>query len=220
MARVTKKPEERRQEILDVAERLFRERGFENVQVSDIVASLGVAQGTFYYYFASKDDAMRAILERNWAAFVEMASRMNGPSPDPLSRLLGLMRGFFAPADPKYLVESYFGSSSNQDLVGRFHSMFDEMRLRLFAPVIAEIVAEGIEQGAFAPLEHIKGIVEVIFMGISSYMHTHTPQLADENAALEAALTVGELIEKVLGLPRGSFDIMSTDMTASEVRAR
>lgn len=220
MPRVSKKPEERRQEILDVAELLFRQRGFENVQVSDIVASLGVAQGTFYYYFTSKDDALRAILERNWAAFAEMASRMAGPSQDPLSRLLGLMRGFFAPTDPKYSVESYFGSSASPDLIGRFHAMFDDMRLRLFAPVITEIVSEGIEQGVFAPLDHVQGIVEVIFVGISSYMHTHAPQFADENVAREAALAVGELIEKVLGLPRGSFDIMGTGVPETEAQAK
>ena len=212
MPRVTKKPEERRQELLDIAEHLFRERGFENVQVSDIVSSVGVAQGTFYYYFPSKDDVMLAILERNWSKFTQMASeRIGAHGTDPLRRLLGLMRSFFAPADPESMVESYFGGSANPEVFWRFHAAFDEMRLRLFEPVITGIVEDGVAAGVFAPLVHIAGVVEVIFMGISSYMHVHAPQFCDPSTVAEGAGVVGELLEKVLGLAKGSFDILSAE---------
>ena len=64
MARISKDPEERRIEIIKAAERLFNEKGFSNTAVSDIVKSIGVAQGTFYYYFKSKDDVFNAIVEK------------------------------------------------------------------------------------------------------------------------------------------------------------
>jgi AcrR family transcriptional regulator len=49
--RVTKDPEIRRKELMDAAEKLFLEHGYEETAVSDIVKKTGVAQGTFYYYF-------------------------------------------------------------------------------------------------------------------------------------------------------------------------
>lgn len=63
MARVIKRPEERRSELLEAAEKLFREKGYANTVVSDIVKESGVAQGTFYVYFKSKEDIFLAILE-------------------------------------------------------------------------------------------------------------------------------------------------------------
>lgn len=51
-----------KQKILDVAERLISERDFELVSVDDIVNECGVAKGTFYHYFKSKDDILVYII--------------------------------------------------------------------------------------------------------------------------------------------------------------
>ena len=53
--RVTKSPEVRRKELRDISEQLFLEKGYEQTMVSDIVRKADVAQGTFYYYFKSKE---------------------------------------------------------------------------------------------------------------------------------------------------------------------
>lgn len=47
-----------KQRILDTAEQLIREKGFDKVSVDDIVAACGVAKGTFYHYFRSKDEIL------------------------------------------------------------------------------------------------------------------------------------------------------------------
>ena len=47
MVRITKDPQVRMTEILDAAEELFYVRGYHETAVSDIVKSIGVAQGTF-----------------------------------------------------------------------------------------------------------------------------------------------------------------------------
>ena len=49
---------ETKQKLLDAADILVKERGFDAVSVDDIVASCGVAKGTFYHYFSSKDDLL------------------------------------------------------------------------------------------------------------------------------------------------------------------
>jgi TetR/AcrR family transcriptional regulator, transcriptional repressor for nem operon len=64
---------ENRQRILEVASRLFREKGFEAVGVAEVMKALGLTHGGFYGHFSSKDDLIvqalaHALGERNGAA--------------------------------------------------------------------------------------------------------------------------------------------------------
>lgn len=53
-----------REAVLDAAERLFAERGFEATSLNDVGAAAGVSRGTPGYCFGSKADLYRAVLER------------------------------------------------------------------------------------------------------------------------------------------------------------
>lgn len=59
----TARGEATRQKLLAAAEEEFGEKGFHGASVSSITRRAGVAQGTFYLYFASKEDALRALVK-------------------------------------------------------------------------------------------------------------------------------------------------------------
>jgi AcrR family transcriptional regulator len=60
----TKPPEARRGELMNAAKRLFLEHGVEATTVEQITAAAGVAKGTFYLYFSSKEELRAALGER------------------------------------------------------------------------------------------------------------------------------------------------------------
>jgi len=60
----TKPPEVRRDELMDSAQSLFLEKGFTATSVGEIVERADVAKGTFYLYFATKDDVLGALQTR------------------------------------------------------------------------------------------------------------------------------------------------------------
>ena len=62
--RVVKDAKERKNEILDVAERLFCTKGFDNTSTNDILKEIGIARGTLYYHFKSKEEILDAMIER------------------------------------------------------------------------------------------------------------------------------------------------------------
>lgn len=62
--RISKEAEERSMEILDTAERLFSTEGYSKTAMSDIASEIGVAKGTLYYHFKSKEEVMDAIILR------------------------------------------------------------------------------------------------------------------------------------------------------------
>ena len=74
----TARGEQTRQRLLDAAECEFGEKGFHNASITSITQRAGVAQGTFYIYFRSKEEILRALvrqmgttLRRNLTALTE-----------------------------------------------------------------------------------------------------------------------------------------------------
>jgi AcrR family transcriptional regulator len=68
----TKDSEERRNEFVDAAEKLFKENGIVDTTINSIVKEMNVAKGLFYYYFKSKDDVIDAISDKYNEVFNEM----------------------------------------------------------------------------------------------------------------------------------------------------
>jgi AcrR family transcriptional regulator len=60
----TKPPETRRDELMNAAERLFLSEGVAPTTIEHITSAAGVAKGTFYLYFSSKDDVLAALTGR------------------------------------------------------------------------------------------------------------------------------------------------------------
>lgn len=62
--RVVKEATVRRNEILDAAEQLFVTKGFDGTSTNDILERVGIACGTLYYHFKSKEEILDAMIER------------------------------------------------------------------------------------------------------------------------------------------------------------
>jgi AcrR family transcriptional regulator len=62
--RVLKSPEDRRQEILDAAVEVFSDHGVSKATVADVAVAAGVAKGTVYLYFSSKEELLGALRDR------------------------------------------------------------------------------------------------------------------------------------------------------------
>jgi AcrR family transcriptional regulator len=144
----TTRREARRQELVDAAVTVFSAKGVSGASVDDIVRAAGVAKGTFYLYFATKDDAVNAIA----SAMVEgVAERVQAvatdPALSPVERLLAFGAGVRNIGDEPYereLIE-VFHRPENRVL----HDRVGERALVRLAPVIAGVISDGIEAGQF-----------------------------------------------------------------------
>ncbi len=77
MTRISKSPEERKSEFLEAAEILFNTKGFEQTTVKDIVQKVGVAQGLFYYYFKTKEDVLKEIVNKYVTLLLDTIGAIN-----------------------------------------------------------------------------------------------------------------------------------------------
>jgi AcrR family transcriptional regulator len=85
--KLTSRGRERRQQILDQSARMFAERGYHPTSVAEIVESLGVGKGVFYWYFESKEDLFLEILVGSSQDLRRLQQAAIGDEPDPLRRI-------------------------------------------------------------------------------------------------------------------------------------
>jgi AcrR family transcriptional regulator len=91
---LTPKGRERRSEILRAARKVFEERGFLDTRVADIVTAAGVAQGTFYSYFNSKEAVFAEVAQQVVESMMEGLHTDFVPDIDPVERIRRAMVRF------------------------------------------------------------------------------------------------------------------------------
>ncbi len=198
MARRTRGTEKRRAELLDAARRLFVRDGFADVAVSRIVRDVGVAQGTFYYYFDSKEAALDALI----ADYVrEVAARLaevaRDPALDPRAALERMVRNELESDEPRAReLGGIRGADARSKL---FSAMF-----RALAPIYAGVVARGQEGKAFhAGDPDLLGEI-VVLTTHSLFDRDLLGWTGKEYARRRRALA--PLLCMVLGVPAGALD--------------
>lgn len=89
--RVVKEAEERKNEILDIAEQLFVVKGFDKTSTNDILREIGIARGTLYYHFKSKEEILDAMIERITKQLVEKSKEIVSQKDMPVLQRLTMM---------------------------------------------------------------------------------------------------------------------------------
>jgi len=89
----------RREQVIDVARRLFGERGTTEVSMEEIASEAGVARSTIYVYFANRDELLRACLKSMHDRLIEKTSRSWDVENAPIERLRILILGILEQLD-------------------------------------------------------------------------------------------------------------------------
>ena len=207
--RTVKAPEARRAEILQVASALFHERGYAATSVDEIVGRVGVAKGTFYYHFRSKEDVLAALARR---MADEMAQRSRAVAQDPSLGAIEKLRLIFAGqrrvggAGPEVMEGLH--RPENREL----HERSNVETVRAFGPIFAGVIEEGRRAGVFDvedPLSTAQFILAGQLFLFGEGVFDWTPQ---EAAARTRAMVT--LCERALGAAAGSFDGLLRDALA------
>ncbi len=197
MARTTDR-EARRAELVAAAARLFAERGVAGTAVSDIVRAAGVAQGTFYLYFDSKDDAVLAVVEQIGTEMLAAIRQAVGASgTTAVAKLFGLrdvLVAFDEDATATQLAD-FLHRPENRSL----HDRLAEHLTPGLVPIVESIVTQGVAEGVFDVPDE-RGAAWFVLGGLQSVEAAGTP-IAEMPAAIEVATA---LALRALGYTRAA----------------
>ena len=142
--------EVRRNELVDAALAVFSAHGVAAASVDDIVRAAGVAKGTFYMYFRTKDDAVNAVAERMVNAVGDLvAAAASTASLSPIDRLLALGKALQEIGREPYerdLIEMFHRPENRA-----VHDRISERILARLAPSLTTIIADGVSAHLFRP---------------------------------------------------------------------
>lgn len=142
--RVVKDATERRNEILDVAERLFCTRGYDQTSTNDILAEIGIARGTLYYHFTSKEDILDAMVDRILDEIVRRTSRIALDESVPvLERLTQSVLAANVDTKTGDMLLEQMHKPQN----ALMHAKMQERLLKQLIPLFTKLIEDGISQG-------------------------------------------------------------------------
>lgn len=207
-------PQDRRIQILDCAQTLFAQKGYEATTISDVIASADISKGGFYHHFDSKEALLEAMAER------VATETLSGIDPilrdeclDPFARFDSVLRQLRVrktQITPE-LSRAFEAVFQPSNIV-----LFDRVRratAKIIAPVLVRLIEEGVEEGVF-DVPDPQSCVEIILHLNAAAYDAVAAALAERDSgqtgpAMDRLYRMmqmqGIAVDRLLGLPDGSI---------------
>ncbi len=190
-----KKGQRTKQALLRIAYSLFISRGYENTSVDDIIEEAGIAKGTYYYHFESKEQTLEEVIGMMIDQEAEAARQVlssGAPVPQKIVGIIASLR----PRQEEQPIEGALMRPEN----ALMHAKIKRRLVETVVPLLSEVVEEGIAQGIFS-CDNIPERVRMLLV-ISS-------EIFDEGQFTQRDVEVFiDITEKLLGAQPGTMDFV------------
>ena len=167
---MAKTKEERRNEIIETAGKLFEEKGYEQTQVQDIVNEIGVAKGLFYYYFKSKDEVMEELADRYADAIIDAVNRLIDKDISTFDKINRIFQIFIDSAEKKSGI--FMGILNVKNGITHERIFFNVGKKMV--PLVTELILSGNDNGE-CNCSDPKFITEFLVSGLFNIMNQISP---------------------------------------------
>jgi TetR/AcrR family transcriptional repressor of nem operon len=212
MARIVKEHAVRRNEILDVAQRLVTTRGYERMTIQDILNELRIAKGTLYHYFDSKQALLEALLERMMDEVEQtLLPLVNDPKLAPLDkfhRFFATLNHYRAEQKP-FLLELWRVWYTDDNALVRQKAR--ATLVKRVKPLLTMIIRQGVQEGVLTTPypEQIGGVILSLQQGLEETMAglllLDKPQREDLQQIESTIAAYVDALERILGAPGDSL---------------
>jgi AcrR family transcriptional regulator len=169
-----KQRREREELIIQAAQETLAEKGYYETSMDEIAARVGIAKGTLYTHFASKEELVLAIIKRSMQAFIDGMDTIETTASTPKGRLEALLQllysGFFS-EQARLISTIYSGVDLKRQLAEKGGCMNDFWRL--IATRVTKLLEEGKAAGELNPAIPTKMMLFSFFSLFSPKSYDH-----------------------------------------------
>jgi TetR/AcrR family fatty acid metabolism transcriptional regulator len=149
------------QQIIDAAIRVFARTGYYNSRVSDIAREAGIASGTIYLYFKTKDEILVTLFREKMAEWVAYVRREIASEPDAVAKLQRLVALHFSVLEQNPELAEVVQVELRQGQ--KFFRGASAREVSAYFDLIGSIIEEGVAAGQFRPDVPVKVATKVLF---------------------------------------------------------
>ena len=201
MGRKAMDPEIRRQQFIQAAEELFRTKGYDNVTMSEIADKVGVAHGTYFYYYRSKEELMRAVVvhnvrdnERDLKVMVEDREK---PALEKMQLLFAMTIDAYRSAGDTLDFPYGYG---NATIFREYLLMARETNI----PLLTKIIEQGNREGSF-DVRFPEDTMEYLFFVFENLYDVVRATRGDKALFNRKMQALETLLCRALGTKKGAF---------------
>ena len=149
------------QQIIDAAVRVFARYGFYNSRVSDIAREAGIASGTIYLYFKTKDEILVTLFREKMAGFVSALRKEISGEADAPAKLRRLVRLHFETLEARPDLAEVVQLELRQGQ--KFFRGACAHEISTYFDLIGSVLEEGVAAGLFRPGLPVKVATKMLF---------------------------------------------------------
>ena len=198
-----KEGKERRKELLNIAGNLFISKGFDNTSITDILNEAGIARGTLYYYFKSKEEIMDAIIEEYTEKIVIDANTIAGRKDiDVLEKFFLITASMNMKRDGKEDIIEYIHRPQN----ALMNEKTNRIIIDKITPILSKVVLQGVEENIFSTKYSYEAVEIILVYSIHAFGYGFMAKADDEKIEKIKAFLYS--IERLFGAKEGTFDVL------------
>jgi AcrR family transcriptional regulator len=207
------KPEEyaeKRNAILDVAQRYITAKGYEQMTTQDILEALQISRGAFYHYFESKQALLMALVERIGEQAEQLVlpivSDRAMPAQDKLLRVFAVLNQYKQENLDLVLAFMRIWYADENAL---FRQKLYQARLKRLAPFLSQIIAQGVAEGVFTTAypDHaartMLSLLEDLGYATVELLLVEEGKQIDLSRMVQLGEATADTLERVLGISPG-----------------
>ncbi len=200
-----------KQKILAAAQRMFFENGYDKTSIHAIIEKVGVAKGTFYHHFNSKEELMEELV-KGFAAEIEKGiSSVLDEKMGAVEKLNAVARrGGELKKERAAFIRMYSEFMANPDNCRMTRRIMDISR-EITVPIYEKIISQGIEEGVFDcsgpgfTAEILFGLGESMQRRIIPLIIKDNPGKEDLAAIIKDLNAYERVMERIIGAPEKSL---------------
>lgn len=190
------KTNNKKQELTKIAYKLFLTKGYENTSIDEIIKQAGIAKGTYYYYFASKEETLEEVINMILDNMVSRAKQVIEMPLTAIEKFISVIMCFKPSIEEEQL--------SNTIHLPKNIVMHQKMNKRIITEAVP-ILVKVVEQGNNEKLLNCK---DNIYEKVKTTLLLSQSLFDDMNYTEQDVVVYIDILENLYGARKGSLDFV------------